>query len=243
MNGPHILDHLFFLVTAILIPAISAARIRDTLAYIRQGGEAALVSCYRQIMAIWFGMGLLLWGLWAFLGRDLYDLGVRVPAAGTELWGTIAALAYLAFVGLSLRGMARSDDPAKALRDQLGELTDILPTSKREERWFYGVSTNAGVTEELIFRGFLLWYLAHFMGPVWGALVATALFTFAHAYQGVRLLPGIAITSAVMVGLYLYTQSLLLPILLHIAVDAIQGRYFARFRRRKNPPIVPDAVA
>lgn len=243
MSELHTLDHLFLFITGLLIPAVSAFRIRETLVYMRRGGESARVSCYRQIIVIWFVMAAVLCGYWAFLGRAFFALGVRAPAEGTELLGTLAALFFLGFVGMGLRGMARAERPAAALRKQLGEMTDILPTSEREEHWFYGVSANAGVVEELIFRGFVLWYLGHFMGDLWAAVLATLLFTFAHAYQGLRLLPGIALTSAVMVALYLYTESLLVPILLHIAVDAIQGRYFARFQRQEKSASVPDAVS
>lgn len=243
MTELHLFDHLFLLLTGLLFPAVSAYRFSKTLEYVRAGGEEARVTCYRQVIASWFVFGVVVCVMWALLGRDFATLGVRMPAAGTEIWGTLAAVLYVCFVVVGIRGLARAENPENALRAQLGGLTDFLPQSRREEHWFYGVSANAGVTEELIFRGFALWYLAHFMGTAWAALVATLLFTFAHIYQGFRLLPGIAITSAVMVGLYVYTESLLLPILLHIAIDAIQGRYFARIRRQHDEPSLPDAVA
>ena len=39
--------------------------------------------------------------------------------------------------------------------------------------------------------------------------------------------------SAVAVSLYVYTESLLVPIVLHIVLDALQGRYFVDFYQRR----------
>lgn len=224
-------DHLFVLLVVVVFPGLSALRIESALAFIRKGGERARVAVYRQNVVLWLGFALVLWWAWRWLDRDLEALGVRWPAEGTWLGGAAAALIPLSYIGWSLKGLGRSADPAGALRSQLGALNTFLPKSRREERWFYALSVNAGFTEEFIFRGYLLWYLGNILEGVWPALLATLLFTWAHAYQGARLLPGIAATAAIMVGIYLYTSSLLLPVLLHIAMDAVQGRSFARFRR------------
>lgn len=234
MRDLHLLDHLYFLITVGVIPAFSALRIRDSLKYIAEGGEPARIAAYRQIILIWFTLTLVLLGLWLHLERGWPALGFRWPTEGTLLLGVCGTAAFLGFVALSLQKFARAEDPDRALQDELGDLIVFLPTSRREEGWFSLVSLNAGISEEIIFRGYLLWYLAFFLDGLWAAVVATLLFTWAHAYQGLKLLPGIAITSAVMVALYLYTDSLLLPIVLHILVDALQGRYFARFRRAAN---------
>ena len=61
---------------------------------------------------------------------------------------------------------------------------------------FYGLSITAGIVEEVLWRGFLIWYLSQFM-PVWGAaLISTIGFGLAHAYQGLRQVPQITIVGA-----------------------------------------------
>jgi membrane protease YdiL (CAAX protease family) len=86
------------------------------------------------------------------------------------------------------------------------------------------LSITAGIVEETLWRGFLFWYLGQFM-PLWAAAIISAVgFGLAHSYQGLANVPRVAIVGAVFSGLYLLTGSLWLPIILHIAVDLLQGR-------------------
>ena len=94
-----------------------------------------------------------------------------------------------------------------------------------------GVSINAGLTEELIFRGYLIWYLEHFVGLWWAAAIAVLWFGLAHMYQGLKQLPGILVVSFVAVALFIHTRSLLVPVLFHIFHDVFQGYYIAKIRR------------
>ena len=231
MDTLHLLDHLFVAAAVGVYPLLSALRIGEGLKYLREGGEAARVRAYRENVMVWLAFSAILLAIWLHFERDLSLIGVRWPEPGTWLLGSAAALGYIGFMAWTLRNLARAEDPEAALHAQLGELMTFLPKTRREEGWFYALSGNAGLTEELIFRGYLIWYLGHMLDGLWVAVAATVLFTWAHAYQGIKLLPGIAMTSAVLVGIYIYTQSLLLPILLHAIVDGVQGRYFARFRR------------
>ena len=76
----------------------------------------------------------------------------------------------------------------------------------------------------LLTLGFLAWFLAQWM-PLWLAMIASGiLFGLAHAYQG---LGGILKTGAIGIafgGLTLLAQSIVPAILLHIAVDALNGQ-------------------
>ena len=46
------------------------------------------------------------------------------------------------------------------------------------------LSITAGVVEEIVYRGFVLWYLANFM-PLWAALLLSSVFFgLGHSYQG-----------------------------------------------------------
>jgi len=61
--------------------------------------------------------------------------------------------------------------------------------------------------------------------PLWAAaLVSTVGFGLAHAYQGLSQLPKITLVGGVFAGLYLLSGSIWLPMLLHAAVDILQGR-------------------
>ena len=86
------------------------------------------------------------------------------------------------------------------------------------------MSITAGIAEELVWRGFFIWYLSQFM-PVWAAaVVSTVGFGVAHAYQGWQNVPKILLVGAVFALLFLMSGSLWLPMLFHAVVDISQGR-------------------
>ena len=146
---------------------------------------------------------------------------------------TVAAAAVTAMIVIPIRKLSRSPEGGAVFIQHSGDLRLFMPRSRKEEAWFKGVSINAGMTEELIFRGYLIWYLLHFLPIAWAATCATLLFGLAHCYQGLKQLPAIILVSAVATGLYVYTQSLLVPVLFHIVLDALQGHYIARIQRNE----------
>jgi membrane protease YdiL (CAAX protease family) len=100
----------------------------------------------------------------------------------------------------------------------------IIPHTAAELRLFTAVSITAGICEELLYRGFLIGYLSHWMGVIQAALLSSLLFGVAHLYQGLR---GILLTGAIgvfMSGIYLVSGSLYLPMIIHAAVDLSSGR-------------------
>ena len=88
------------------------------------------------------------------------------------------------------------------------------------------------MVEETLWRGFLFWYLGQSM-PIWVAAIISAVgFGLAHGYQGLANVPRVAFVGAVFSGLYLLTGSLWLSIILHAAVDLLQGRMAYDVMRR-----------
>ena len=216
-----LIDHLFVLAFAVAQPIIGLVSFRRFVRRIKEGATADLNHLYLTTMlghwamfcvaiAIWFGMGR----AWPTLGFGL----------SLDLWflaGVVLTAGALFFMGLQLRRL-RSMDPGD-LRQQLGDLEHILPRDESELRRFYAVSVTAGIVEETLWRGFLIWYLAQFL-PLWAAAVISAVaFGLAHAYQGAAQLPSVTLVGAIFAVLYLLTGSLWLPMLLHAAVDMSQG--------------------
>ena len=69
--------------------------------------------------------------------------------------------------------------------------------------------------------------------PLWAAaVVSTIAFGLAHAYQGLSQIPLITLVGAVFAGMYVLTGSVWLPIILHAAVDIVQGRIAYEVMRR-----------
>ncbi|WP_215145965.1 CPBP family intramembrane glutamic endopeptidase [Exiguobacterium qingdaonense] len=101
----------------------------------------------------------------------------------------------------------------------------LLPRTKAEEQSWSAVSVTAGVTEEFIFRGVLLYTVTLYIdgSNVTLALIGGVLFGIAHAYQGIK---GVITTGIVGFGLgILYLgMGVLWPVMvLHVLLDLIAG--------------------
>ena len=108
------------------------------------------------------------------------------------------------------------------IEQQMAPIRFMLPTTSAQRWLFVLLSLTAGITEEWIYRGFVLHYISAAWPTltVWPALVGAALlFGIAHAYQGWL---GIVVTTSLGLFfslLYLGTGNLLLPMLLHALID------------------------
>lgn len=215
---PNLLDHLFVVVVlGLVFPFFGWWAYLRFLERLKREGAAALVREY-QYTLIWLGgLGLAVVALWQFARRDWAALGFA--ASGSS--GLATGIALGALLGLALRPLlvAFSDKAAASIRRQLAPLEPILPRNGKQLFWGLIVSVFAGVFEEIAYRGYLMAYFGAWLGP-WGALAASSLlFGLGHLYQGKWGVPVTALLGALFGWVYLETGSLLLPIILHAAVD------------------------
>ncbi|WP_215112793.1 CPBP family intramembrane glutamic endopeptidase [Exiguobacterium sp. s63] len=101
----------------------------------------------------------------------------------------------------------------------------LLPRTKSEEQAWSAVSVTAGVTEEFIFRGVLLYTITLYIEApnLTLAVIGGALFGMAHAYQGIK---GVLTTGVVGFGLALLYlgMGVLWPVMvIHVLLDLIAG--------------------
>jgi uncharacterized protein len=81
----------------------------------------------------------------------------------------------------------------------------------------------AGFCEELWFRGFLIAYLAQWIGWWQAAVASSVLFGIGHACQGPAGVPKTTGVGLVFAALYGYSGSLWPSIVLHAAIDVQSG--------------------
>ena len=118
------------------------------------------------------------------------------------------------------------------MKSGFGAVFLLVPRNGSELARFNVLSVTAGIVEETLWRGFLIGYLGQFM-PVWAAAIISAIgFGVAHGYQGLANIPRITLVAAVFAGLFVLTGSLWLSIILHAAVDLLQGRLAYDVSRR-----------
>jgi membrane protease YdiL (CAAX protease family) len=140
---------------------------------------------YRRIIAFQLAFAAMALWIWRTHGRSAAELRMAMPA-GWRLATSAALVALMiGFVVLQLRSVLRlSAERRVALRPKLGDVTFMLPHTRPELSWFLALSATAGVCEELLYRGYLVWLLSHWLG-VPGAFVAVVvLFGLGHLYLG-----------------------------------------------------------
>lgn len=220
------LDHVLVAALAVILPALGWMSIRKIRAAIANGiPYTARVRDYRNnMLVLWTVAGVML-ALWFGSDRDAAMLGLRIPSgtvAGQTLAVALFALIVVYSIGL-LRKVQRSPETANLIIRATRDFSFAMPHTRRDLRWFYGLSATAGITEELLYRGFLLAYLSVFF-PVWLAVLLSAvIFGVAHAYQGPKGMVQVTFLGAAFAIMYVSSGSLLLPIVAHIAVDVLNG--------------------
>jgi membrane protease YdiL (CAAX protease family) len=151
--------------------------------------------------------------------------GQGLPAWSRILIGVLLAafflLALMPFLQ-SLRGEKYRAAYARAYQRSLDEVSRVLPATHQERLWFAAVSLTAGVCEELLCRGFLFRYLdgiaLHLPLPA-TLSVAAAIFGLNHIYQGKIAILKTGVAGLAFGALFLVTGNLLIPMLLHAAID------------------------
>jgi membrane protease YdiL (CAAX protease family) len=191
------------------------------LARTRDQDPAALMRFYR--------LSLLLQGSWVLLvlivvavapGIHPATVGLAWPSGKGAPGATSLALELIALIvvtGLLFRRVVQRGRTIPGQR-----LFAAMIPSTPTERWMAAaVALGAGVSEEFLCRGLLIAAGIGIFGltPLQAAVAAVAVFGMAHLYQGPVGVVLTAVVGAILVGLYFSSGSLLLPILVHAAID------------------------
>lgn len=214
-------------IVAILVIAIplwdryESRRLRADLS------PANRIRCYRVTIGV-------LWSLTALLVLTVPWQSLTTPillgdfvaslkahrAVRAGFWSlTVAILVGIVAPVIAIR---RRPEARESMLAPYRALAFFLPGSAPERRWFAGVSLSAGICEEIIYRGFLVPYLAVgplAMGPVPAILVAAVIFGMAHGYQGWVGMIATGVIALVMTVLFLLSGSLWLPMVVHTLLD------------------------
>ena len=230
-----VFDHLLVAILAIVLPVggfISLRRIRRQVA--AGIAHTARVSDYRNNMLIMWAVTGLTAGLWVILGRDWTTLGLA-PVGGSTLAVGIALLLAGSLVLVNFRYYRRvelSDSAARELVAMTEGFDMVLPHSRRELKWFYGLSVTAGITEEILYRGFLMAYLGGLLPLPAVVVVSSLIFAIAHLYQGLAGASRTLVVGLALAITYALTGSILIAVIAHVLVDIIGGRMiFTAFNR------------
>lgn len=237
---PGLFDHGLFVVVTLLLPLWAFRQHRRLVGGIEAGHPGARAGAYRQTIAVEWTLAGLVVVRWLTTGVAGGMLGAG--HVGRLAWWIGVAFAFLTCAFLVYQTIAILRSPAKLaeLRGEFKALESVIPTNAREGRLFNALSVTAGVCEEILYRGFLLGYLAA-LSPLWLAVVASSvIFGLGHAYQGMGGVFKTGVVGAAMAGLFVMTGALWAPIVVHAAIDINSG-YLGRKALGAPPAPSPPA--
>lgn len=224
-----LLSHLLAAYAALAEPVLGVRVYGDLERKARCGEREA-----REARARFYRLGLSVEWAWVLIvglivasgGPSLGELGLRWEAPPAEVLGFVAAVALGSLVPIAvlwLRSL-RSGGPGvrESSRRMLEPVGALLPRTKGERRAFAALCVTAGICEEILFCGFLLFYLQEVfpgLGVAGAVVVSSTVFGLAHLYQGVAGVLTTGAFGAAMAVLYVGGGSLVLPIVLHALLD------------------------
>jgi membrane protease YdiL (CAAX protease family) len=224
-------DHLLFLVLAVVFPVRAAL---FGLRPLQRASDADLprvkLAVYRRAIVLQWTVVALVVVLWLVTHRSWSALGL-VPRLNGGLLGVVGGLAVFVLVLLRQGYLKPADDDSlEHLRQRTRHLERMLPTTLRERSWFFALAGTAGVCEEVLYRGYLIWYLvawswlfAPHSSFLVAAIVSSLVFGVGHAYQGVRGILLTAVVAGFLAAAYWITRSLFAGMLIHALMDLHAG--------------------
>ena len=161
---------------------------------------------------------------WIVQHRSFASLSLTAHAG----WGAAGVLLGVVLVTIVMqpqrRNLAATPDVVERLRGRLEGVQRLLPASRAEWPGFVPLALTAGICEEVLFRGFVLWALAQVTPTWWQAgLVQALLFGLAHAYQGPRGVFLTFVVGAFLTGIVWISGSLWPAMLVHALLDLNAG--------------------
>ncbi len=224
MTGTHsIYDHV--LVTVLLIATLVEWRWvwPRFLKRLASGVSNVRVRFYHAAVLGQWLVALSLIEFWAWRGRPWHWI-LLSPAAPLRLGiGMAFAVLLVGFLYWQRVEVLKREEAIDKVRAQIESVARLLPHTPRERKAFWIVSATAGICEELLYRGFMIWYLALWMGPIAAVIVSSLLFGLGHIYLGWSHIPKTALAGLLFACLALASGSLWPAVLLHAAIDWNSG--------------------
>src|SRR5262249_49519314 len=121
----------------------------------------------------------------------------------------------------------------------------ILPETRAQQVAFVTVALTAGICEEILYRGYLPWYLAAITGNLTVGFVTSAIvFGLGHSYQGRNGVIATCVLAIFLGALTFMTGSLWPGQVLHCVIDLVNGLAVgAAVARRGDVDVAPSPLA
>ncbi|MCH2082610.1 MAG: CPBP family intramembrane metalloprotease [Saprospiraceae bacterium] len=224
----HWIDHIIFGIFGLLFPINSMFSTQPKLAEIEEWEPDMKQMLYISNSISLLVMALIVLAAWYFTDRTWPDIGLQMPVFKEWIWPLIFFIIFNLLYVLDAWLELRSKKARLKAHAHWKKHTPFLPENMKEMIQFIPLAFSAGINEEIVFRGFFInYFLMLFVGHEYQYALALAipsiLFAIVHYYQGWKAVLKIGILSIFFGLLYITTQSLLIPIILHVLIDLIGG--------------------
>lgn len=204
-----LLDYLLAILLVFVVPIRALWRSRP-------GHIASATKTTRYITTIGLVSGLLIILAinWLITGRSMQELGLDAPTSTPSIIGFgIAATIFVALFFSSKKKPKPSQIEAmEAVR------RDLFPETAKEVRLFLLLSLAVGGGWEILYRGFLLYYLPSTTG-LWGAVIIAAFaYGAAHGFKTPKQFGGSIVSALAFTIAYVATENLWWLMLIHTGV-------------------------
>lgn len=202
------LDHVLASLLLFGIPARAALREREPSAF-----EPAVPRRYATTVCVILILLALLALDWRIAGRNIMALGLARPMSTPALTGVaIAALVLVASAGLTWRS---------AVNGEIDPLDGIAPRTPGETRLYVATAIAAGVGWEVLYRGYLLFYLTPRVGMVAGVILSSIAYAAAHGVRDRRKLVASGGSALAFTPGYALTGNLWWLIVVHVTLPSL----------------------
>ncbi|MBE3561289.1 MAG: CPBP family intramembrane metalloprotease [Ktedonobacteraceae bacterium] len=217
---PMLLAHILIVYAVFIQPVIGLYSYRGLRRRAAVEEKARIYFYLRGIAAKW------LWVLAVAVVLLLAEqpaqvIGLQMPTSwfATVFWFLLFGLFILVTI-IGYKRLIRQPEDFKQIQEQAA--VKLLPKSS-QERWLWiAAAITAGVSEEILYRGFLLFYLtllwpgAH---PLVAIVLSGLVFGLGHFYQGWQGSVITGVIGALLMAVYITSGSLLVAIVIHALVD------------------------
>jgi len=218
-------DHVMAVIICIFAPIMAFTSGKITTEEIRLEPEDK-IRLYHSNGLLLIVFGLIVLTVWRIPNRPMAGLGIEWPVWHPYVF--VFLILVLVFYRLDVFFQYGQRKWRERTYQQRHKIFSFVPADSRELVHFMFLAIAAGIGEEIIFRGYLIHYVIYWTGNTFtGILIASvfssALFAFLHGYQGFKSILKIFFLALMFCGIFVYSQSLLIVIIVHALIDTFSG--------------------
>lgn len=229
-----------YILAIVLIGVLPARALYKSLSH--GGSQASRPRIYTTSGAVILGLLVLLCLAWLHAGRAPALLGLGLPLATGGRVGMAVALGLLvalAIVEIVMKRKRRCSD-AKA-REKLAN-NHLLPRNRHELSLFLGFALLLGCGWELLYRGFLVWFLLPHVGTAGTICIAALAYGAAHGYKSRMQFLGSIVSAFAFTIAFVLSGSLWWLMLIHTAPAIAGGIGSYKLASREPADLVPESA-